>query len=177
MEVKTEINIEKAVKHLSWRLSQTKINPNEKDIEAFNFMIRTINKTHEKAMIQNKCFAKLLIEKILFLTIDGKYSLKQAIKIVEEILEAPINEWSNKFVKSVPLIKFSQVFEKKYIEIGLTDDDRKDAFKIIEANKIIILQNQKELTSILTEEYSEKDFIKFFNRLVFELTQKYQNRE
>lgn len=175
MEVKTEMNIEKAVKHLSWRLSQQKIIPNEKDVESFNFMIRTINKNHELAVMRDKCFAKLLIEKLLFLTMDGKFTMKQAVNIIEEILETPVYSWAKKFVNEVPLIRFSQVFEKKYVEIGLTDDDRLNASKVLEANKLIISQNQKELSAALTEKYSESEFIKFFNRLVFELINKYQN--
>ena len=175
MEVKTEMNIEKAVKHLSWRLSQSKIVPNEKDVEAFNFMIRTINKNHELAVMRDKCFAKLLVEKLLFLTMDGKFTMKQAVSIIEEILESDINSWAQTFVREVPLIRFSQVFERKYVEVGLSDDDRKNVEKVIEANKLIISQNQKELSAALTEKYSEDDFIKFFNRLVFELINKYQN--
>jgi hypothetical protein len=175
MEVKTEMNIEKAVKHLSWRLSQSKIVPNEKDVEAFNFMIRTINKNHELAVMRDKCFAKLLVEKLLFLTMDGKFSMKQAVNIIEEILETPVYSWAKTFVKEVPSIRFSQVFEKKYIEIGLRDDDRKNVKKVIEAKRLIISKNKKELSAALTEKYSEDDFIKFFNRLVFELINKYQN--
>jgi hypothetical protein len=175
MEVKTEMNIEKAVKHLSWRLSQSKIVPNEKDVEAFNFMIRTINKNHELAVMRDKCFAKLLVEKLLFLTMDGKFSMKQAVNIIEEILETPVYSWAKTFVKEVPSIRFSQVFEKKYIEIGLSDDDRKNVKKVIEAKRLIISKNKKELSDALTEKYSEDDFIKFFNRLVFELINKYQN--
>jgi len=175
MEVKTEMNIEKAVKHLSWRLSQSKIVPNEKDVEAFNFMIRTINKNHELAVMRDKCFAKLLVEKLLFLTMDGKFTMKQAVNIIEEILETPVYSWAKTFVKEVPSIRFSQVFEKKYIEIGLRDDDRKNVKKVIEAKRLIISKNKKELSDALTEKYSEDDFIKFFNRLVFELINKYQN--
>lgn len=175
MEVKTEMNIEKAVKHLSWRLSQQKIIPNDKDVEAFNFMIRTINKNHELAVMRDKCFAKLLVEKLLFLTMDGKFSMKQAVNIIEEILETPVYSWAKTFVKEVPSIRFSQVFEKKYIEIGLSDDDRKNVKKVIEAKRLIISKNKKELSDALTEKYSEDDFIKFFNRLVFELINKYQN--
>lgn len=175
MEVKTEMNIEKAVKHLSWRLSQSKIVPNEKDVEAFNFMIRTINKNHELAVMRDKCFAKLLVEKLLFLTMDGKFTMKQAVNIIEEILETPVYSWAKTFVKEVPSIRFSQVFEKKYIEIGLSDDDKKNVKKVIEAKRLIISKNKKELSDALTEKYSEDDFIKFFNRLVFELINKYQN--
>ena len=164
MEVKTEMNIEKAVKHLSWRLSQSKIVPNEKDVEAFNFMIRTINKNHELAVMRDKCFAKLLVEKLLFLTMDGKFTMKQAVNIIEEILETPVYSWAKTFVKEVPSIRFSQVFEKKYIEIGLSDDDRKNVKKVIEAKRLIISKNKKELSDALTEKYSEDDSLNF-NRL------------
>jgi hypothetical protein len=101
--------------------------------------------------------------------------MKQAVNIIEEILETPVYSWAKTFVNEVPLIRFSQVFEKKYVEVGLSDDDRKNVEKVIEANKLIISQNQKELSAALTEKYSEDDFIKFFNRLVFELINKYQN--
>ena len=134
-----------------------------------------INKNHELAVMRDKCFAKLLVEKLLFLTMDGKFTMKQAVNIIEEILETPVYSWAKTFVKEVPSIRFSQVFEKKYIEIGLSDDDRKNVKKVIEAKRLIISKNKKELSDALTEKYSEDDFIKFFNRLVFELINKYQN--
>ena len=171
------MNIDKAVKHLSWRLSQPKIIPNEKDIEAFNFMIRTLNKNHEQALVKDKCFAKLLIEKLLFLTIDGRFSMQQAVNIIEEILEAPVYLWAKTFVDRVPLIRFSRVFEKKYVDLELTADNKENAIKIIQANKAIVAKNQNELKAALTDKYTEDDFIKFFNRLVFDLTSRYQNQE
>lgn len=177
MEVKTEINIEKAVKHLGWRLSQKKIIPNEKDMESLNFIIRTLNQNHEQAVMRDKCFAKLLIEKLLFLTIGGQRDMKTAVRIVEEILETPIYSWVKTFVFEVPLIRFGQVFEKKYIELELTDDDRKNAIKIMEANQKIMEANQKELTDALFSQYTEEEFSSFFDRLVSELIIKYQNKD
>ena len=177
MEVKTEMNIEMAVKHLGWRLSQNKMNPNQKDIESFNFIVRTLNKNHEEAVMNHKCFAKLLIEKLLFLTIGGQRDLKHAISIIEEILDSSMTSWVEKFIFEVPLIRFGRVFEKKYVEIGLTEDDRKNIIKVFEANKKIIEENSKELSTALLSKYTKEEFAAFFDRLVFELIKKYQNQD
>lgn len=177
MEVKPVMNIERAIKHLSWRLSQNKIIPNEKDIDAFNVVIRTINQGYENALMKDKCFAKLLIERLLYITIDGKMSMKDAVITIEETLNSSVHSWVKKFVSEVPMIKFSQVFEEKMVELNFTEDDISNVSKLIEAKQKIFRENQKEFENALAVKYTEEDFIKLIQRLVFELTTKYQNAD
>lgn len=176
MQTQTEFNIIQAVKHISWRLQNGKINPNDKDREAFNLIVKTLNQNYEKALMEERMFAKLLIEKLLVLTVGSSRTMKSAIEIIEEILENPLSSWADTFKKEVPRIRLMQAFEKEFVLVPKSDQELKDAARVREVKNKIISENQKKLAEAFTSDYTDSEFNSFIKKLVFDLKIKYQDK-
>ncbi len=170
------MEINQAVKHLTWRLQQNRINPNEKDIEAFNCILNTLNKNYDESLIQDVLFAKLLIERLMLLTMDGKRSMQNAIGVMKESLETPLLSWLKYFQSQVPMIRLMRAFEVEFIKLELGPDDMKNALKVREAKLKLISENQKKLVDEFTKPYTEEELHSFIKRLVFELKKEFQNK-
>lgn len=165
-----------AVKHISWRLQNSKINPNDKDREAFNLIVKTLNQNYENALMEDMLLAKLLVEKLLMLTAGTGRTMKSALEIVEEILECPMESFSEKFRKEVPRIRLMRAFEKEFALVPRSETDGKNAEEIRKVKNQIISQNQKNLAEEFASEYTEKEFASFLKKLVFDLKKKYQDK-
>jgi len=176
MQTQTEFNIVQAVKHISWRLQNGKINPNDKDRQAFNLIVKTLNQNYETALMEESLFAKLLIEKLLMLTIGSSRTMKTAIEIIEEILECPLSVWADNFKKEVPRIRLMQAFDKEFVLLPKTDQEFKDAVKIREVKNMIISKNHQKLKEAFASEYTDSEFNSFIKKLVFDLKIKYQDK-
>lgn len=172
----SELNIIQAVKHLSWRLQNSKINPNDKDREAFNLIVKTLNQNYEDALMEDKLFAKLLIEKLIMLTAGTSRTMKSALESVEELLECPLEVWGEKFKKEVPRIRLMRAFEKQYVLVPKSDNEFKNAANVREAKNKIMVDNQKQLIEEFKSEYTDAEFKSFIKKLVYDLKKEYQNK-
>ncbi len=179
MEVATTMTIEQAVKHLSWRLKPAegkKIYPNDKDVQAFNLVVQTLNQNYDQSLVQDAMFAKLLIEKLLMLTMDGKRTMRQAIGSVEQILDVSISDWASEFQRQVPMIRLMVALEKKHIKLHKTANRIKDVAAVVKANNLLMDEHAKELNAEFLKPYSIDEFNAFFKLLIFELKAKFQDK-
>lgn len=171
-----ELNIIQAVKHLSWRLQNNKINPNDKDREAFNLIVKTLNQNYDQSLMDDILFAKLLIEKIMMLTAGTGRTMKSAISVVEEVLDCPLESFRETFKKEVPKIRLMQAFDKHFVLVNSSEDEFKNAANIRNAKNQLMESNKKELQEEFLSEYSDEEFNSFIKKLVFDLKNKYQNK-
>jgi len=176
MQTQTEFNIIQAVKHISWRLQNSKINPNDKDREAFNLIVKTLNQNYENAIMEDKLFAKLLIEKLLMLTSGTERTMKSALEVIDEILELPLKNFSEKFRKEVPRIRLMRAFDKEFVLVPRSEIVSKNAEQIREVKNKLIAQNQKNLVEEFLSDYTDAEFNSFIKKLVFDLKKKYQDK-
>lgn len=179
MIIEKQLNITQAVKHLTWRLHPEqgkKIIPNEKDVEAFNLILQTLNSQYEQGLIQDILFAKMLCDKLLMLTIPGDRTMKSAIEVVEEILSRSMDGWSKAFQDNIPLIKLSKAFEDEFIRFRDSGNLAKDAASVREAKLKLIAQNQNKLRDLLTKPYTHEEFTGFITQLVHKLKIEHQNK-
>lgn len=176
MEIQTEMTINRAVKHLSWRLQQPKLIPNDKDIEAFNFILSSLEFKYETALIEDDLLIKLLIERLLLLTIHGKRSMADAIEVIKETLRKSVSSWLTIFREEVPLIRFSRALEQDFIKLSLSDDDLKDSKLVIKAKNKLMTNNQKKYAEKLTTPYTEAELQSFIAQLLFDLRTEFQNK-
>lgn len=177
MKIETKLNINTAMKHLFWRFNQSKIILNDRDREAFNLIVRELNLNYETALMENKILAKLLLEKILMLTLSGERSMKDAIRIIDEIIDAPLSSFRESFKRQVPLIRLSRAFEEEFIRFNRDIDDKVNCVAICKAVNLLSLEQKKRLESEFMKPYTDEEFIFFIKRLVFDTIKKHQNKE
>lgn len=173
--IEKEMNIIQAVNHLTWRLGQQKMIPNQKDKEAFNLILTTLNQNYELSIEDDRLFSKLLIEKLMFLTMSGERTMKDAIRIIKEILSTPIHQHSETFKKMVPRIRLIRAFENCFINVKNSESEIKNSVKVSEAKNILMAENKKHLSEEFTKEYNDEEFKAFIQKLVFDLKTEFQN--
>jgi hypothetical protein len=174
MKIEQEMNISTAVHHFSWRLKQPKMIPSQRDREAFNCIVNTLNQHYEKAQMEDVLLAKLLIEKLMMLTIGGQRSMKSAIDVIKEILSASLSAWAKTFAGQVPLIRLKNVFDEEYIKVPRTSDAIKDAVNVVKA-KHHLYKSYNEKLYEAAQPYTIEEFEGFIKKLIFDLKKEYQN--
>jgi len=174
MKIEQEMTIERAVKHFSWRLKQPKMIPNQKDEAAFNCIIHTLNQNYDYAVIEHALFTKLLIEKLMMLTIGGQRPLKSAIDIIkEDILSKSLSAWARAFANQVPLIRLKNVFDEEYVRVPRTGNAIKDAVNVVKA-KQHLYQSYNEKLYEAAQPYTIEEFEGFIKKLIFDLQGEYK---
>lgn len=179
MQIEEQMNIERAIKHFSWRLKQSKMIPNQKDEDAFNCIINTLNQNYEKAQMEDVLFAKLLIERLMMLTVGGQRSMKSAIDVIKEILSSSLLGWAKTFSDEVPMIRLKNVFDEEFIRLSLTDNEKKNCVEVFKAKQKLFNYNNEKLTAELKEAvkpYTIEEFNSFIKKLIFDLKKEYQNK-
>jgi len=98
------MTIKKAIEHIGWKLSNT-WQPTEKDIEAYNEIVKNYEKQKEKTYIDNQLFGKIYIS--FFGELLKYYNCtvfdKEPQKALHQILDTPIETIIQKFLDKANL--------------------------------------------------------------------------
>lgn len=171
------MNIEQSLKHFKWRLSQDKIIPNDKDIDAFNQMVTYVTLSEQKALDNNRLFTKLLTYILTFNSKHYGHNVKKVLDDIELCLNKSV--WQNilNFKINIPQCNLSQLW-KKHDDIYLTVSDPptvEDIKKIEQAHKKQFQLFADDLKKSLETEYTQEQLLAFITKKVTEFTIKYQN--
>jgi hypothetical protein len=167
------MTVENSVKHIHWRLdSLTRSKLTDRDVDSLNTIIKYVKFQDQTAQMENRLFAKLFVDKFMFLAMDGKRSANGCIEEIERILKLPMWEVMQQFRKKVPYFKLERILE------GFNPISEEDTFNMSKYRERALKVAQtmdKELVECLKTEYTEEQAIGFINHEVNRLATKYQN--
>lgn len=150
------MKIEKALEHQKWRLQNGK--PTERDIEAYNSILRW-KKTQEKRNTkQNENFAKLWVHQLILLSDTKMYSGERCIQVIDEILRKPVYEWVVLLKEKLSIMRFKAVLSDNGVNIP------KDVFndtQLTLAMSNALKGRERLLAKVLKQEVSLKNTIIF----------------
>lgn len=162
------MTIKESLQRIHWRTSSgNAYKPNEKDIEAVNFLVEWVSKEKEKTLQQNQLFAKLYIiyfGELLLHYRDVEFAQKQ----INDMLSKSTNEhvfWFRQFFNEIEFSKIhtSLGLSKKHPAL-LSDIENEKEKQIIEENQKLLLENinkwdedkiRKSLENQITEAYQK----------------------
>jgi hypothetical protein len=160
------MKVEKALEHLKWKYNNH-WNPNSKDIEAFNSIIKFKELQEQKNLTQNEPLAKFWIHQMILLSRTKLYDGARSIQVINEILSKSVYEWCLILKEEIPMMRFNRVGLDKY---PLDDKDDLNVSKIQNRNKNIINEFETELTKELKYEISDENIIKFVQKEINKIT-------
>lgn len=142
------MDIIQAVNRIGWRFGGNgNKNPfpvNEKDLEAFNAIIKVVKEHQDQQFQQNQLFAKLYI--FVYMRFISKMEATvmhtEPRKAMHKILERPIERWIEDFKNEMNDSEMYEALKQSNIEIKhpltLTDEEKKQ-------NSINVSQNKETL--------------------------------
>lgn len=164
---------EQALNYLSWECKKDnnikKLTP--KKLEAVNSLIDFYKIQNQKAVSDNKLFAKLFIEKFIYICETRHATSKSALQEIERILSMSVYEMVLKLKERLPMFKFNSIGAE---EIPFDTSKFDNLSYIRERNLKIIDKHTKELKEALKTSYTEDEAIMFIESQVNRLLTKYK---
>lgn len=167
------MNIEKALQHLEWKFRNT-WKPTVKDIDAFNSVIQWKELQEQRTLNRNESLAKLWIEKMLLLNRTNMYSGERSIQVIDEILSKSVYECCLVLKNEIPMMRFNSVLSKYGAEYYNNNLDALNRTTREEANSKVIAEHETELTEALKYEISEDNIIKFVQKEINRIINKFE---
>ena len=162
----------KALDYLSWECKELhkkgKLTP--KKLEAVNSLISFYQVQNQKAVTDNELFAKLFIEKLMFICETKHATSEKALYEIERILSTDVYEMVLKFKDKIPFFKFNSIGQDTE---PLDEAMLGNLTYIRERNNKIIDNHTKELKEALKTSYTEEQAIKFIETQINRLLTKY----
>jgi hypothetical protein len=156
------MDITKALEHFEWKL-KNHWKPTQKDVDAYNQIIK-FKDFHEGINLQqNELLAKLWIEKLIMLNRTKLYTTQRSIEEIDKILSTSLYDMILILQNEIPLMRFNSVGIDKY---PLYEKDVLNRTKTIERNKKIVDEFETELTEALKFDIKEADLVKFIERQI-----------
>ena len=140
------MNINRALEHFKWKF-ENKWKPTEKDIEAYNSILKYKEHNESYNLCQNELLAKLWIHQLILLSNTQMYDGEQCIRTIDEILEKSVYHWCLELKDKLPIMRFNA--------ISKTGTD-------------------EELIKVLQFTISEEDTIKFVEKHITRIINKYE---
>lgn len=164
---------EQALDYLSWESKEAhknkKLTP--KKLKAVNTLIDFYKSQNQKAVRDNDLFAKLFIEKFMFICQTRHATAESAMQEIERILSMSVYEMVLKLKENLPMFKFNAIGQDtEPLDVSKFDDYS----YILERNDKIIGKHTKELKEALKTTYTEEQAIRFINTQVNRLLTKYR---
>jgi len=163
---------EQALDYLTWESKEAHKNKRltPKKLEAVNTLIDFYDIQNQKAVTNNELFAKLFIEKFMYICETKHATSEKALFEIERILQMSVYEMVLKLKDKIPFFKFNS--------IGADTEPLDEAMLtnltyIRERNNKIIDKHTKELKEALKTSYTEEQAIKFIELQVNRLLTKY----
>ncbi len=163
----------KALDYLTWECKELnkkqKLTP--KKLEAVNSLIAFYTTQNQKAVTNNELFAKLFIEKLMYICETKHVTSETALYEIERILSMSVYEMVLKFKDKIPFFKFNSIGAdtEPFDEAMITN-----LTYIRERNNRIIDKHTKELKEALKTSYTEEQAIRFIEAQVNRLLTKYR---
>lgn len=164
------MNIEKALEHFEWKF-KNHWRPTEKDIEAFNSIIEYKEIQQSKNMFENENLAKLWIHQLMLLNKTKMYSAERSIQVIDEILDKSVYEWCIILKENINLMRFNTLLKEIDSDVSNKKDSSLEVFKTIDN---IRDEKQKEMIKALYSEVSEENIIKFVEKHINRIINKYE---
>ena len=89
------MTIEKAMQRIGWRLSGKPFQPNQNDIDAYNFIVEFVEQKQKQQIIDNQLFGKLYI--YLF----GEFVNYYKATVIDDIPQKQLNKLLSKDLKQI----------------------------------------------------------------------------
>jgi hypothetical protein len=164
------MNINKALEHFKFKF-QNSWKPTPRDIEAYNAIVEFKTLQETKNLSEHETLAKLWIHQMVLLSRTKLYSGERSIQVIDEILNKSVYDWCVILQNEIPLMRFQSIGNIKY---QLTEESVLNRTKLRERDKNIIDNHSKELRDALVYEISEDDIIKFVERQITRIINKYE---
>jgi hypothetical protein len=163
------MNIDKALDHFKFKLKNV-WNPTEADVDAINSIMDYVEIQQSKSMSENESLAKLWMHQMILLNTCNLYSAERSIQVIDEILDKSVYEWCLRLRNEIGVMRFNA--------LSLQSDSRvsKDILSRSYTQKIIsdiINKKETELLKELQTEISEDKIIKFVEKQVNRIINKY----
>jgi hypothetical protein len=164
------MNINKALEHFKFKFERS-WKPTPTDIEAYNAIIDYKSTQESVNLEENNLLAKLWIEKLIMLSRCNMYSGERAIQVIDEILKKPLYDICITLKEEMAMMRFNAVGSDKY---PLEQIDILNRTKTLQRNKEIVYNYETELTKALITEIDEDAIIKFVERQINRIINKYE---
>lgn len=164
------MNINKSLEHFKWKFENS-WKPTEKDVEAFNSIIAYKEMQESYNLQHNESLAKLWIHQMMLLARTKNYNGERCVQVIDEILNISVYDWCLMLKEEIPMMRFNSVGNFKY---PLSHEDEFNMTKIQERNAKIIDEFEDELIAALKYEISEENIIKFVERNITRIINKYE---
>lgn len=165
-------NINQALKDLKWSLeNKWSDKVSKRDIETFNSILSYVDMQNSIKMNKNESLAKLWIHQIMLLNNTMSYSAERSIQVIDEILDKSVYEWCLKMHSQANIMAFNSVLGKdntNTLEYILKPLDMRK----IDSNKLS--KKEKECWEALTKEIKEENIIKFVEKEINRIIDKYE---
>ena len=164
------MDIDKAIDRFNWRFKNT-WKPNVKDIEAINSIMDYVELQRNKSLSENESLAKLWIHQLMLLNSTQLYSAERSIQVIDEILDKSVYDWCKDLQSNISIMRFNTLSLKINSEISKNILNRSNVIKSAEE---IVDKNEKELLKELQSEVFEENIIKFVEKHINRIINKYE---
>jgi len=164
------MTITQAVNRIVFRMKQHRTN--QLDQEALDCLVDYINIQDEAAYMENLLFAKLFVERFMFLSATGKYTASDVLSIISETLSMPMYQIVEQMSSEVPFYKFEHTLSKFKRP---TDPFNLDAIR--KENHRLSKEHKTELTKALRTKYTIEQATAFLKNQVGILSNKFNRKE
>lgn len=141
------MNINKALEHFEWKLKNS-WKPTKKDVEAYNSIVDYKEIQESINLSRNENLAKLWIHQMILLSNTDSYTGERCIQVIDEILDKSVYHWCLEMKEQLPMMQFRAL--------------RK------------LNSSDKELSKTLCLEVSEDNIIKFVEKQITRIINKYE---
>lgn len=163
------MKIENAFNRLSWRLSNGKFEPNQKDVDALKFLAEWVNRQKQESLQQHTIFAKMYVYCFMH-ELEFYKDLDFAQKKMHEILQQPAQHHYQVFLRRLNNLEL----EKFRKSIGLSSDHPLAVSDDTRGkDNEIISKHQEQLKKFVIGAWSEEAVTKAMNNQVTEAINKY----
>ena len=139
------MNIEKALEHFEWKFKNT-WKPTKRDVEAYNSIVEWKELQEGYNLSQNESLAKLWIHQMMLLSQTDSYTGERCVQVIDEILDKSVYHWCLELKKQLPVMKFNALTKQ-----GASDEELTEALKFEITEENIIKFVQKEITRVLNK--------------------------
>lgn len=173
------MNLLQAIKRLSYTVGNSN-KCNDTDIDALNVIIEWVNKEKEESVNANRYFGKIVISYYIELLHYHRWDNFIVEKVIQEILEQPIDNWVFKFkqnmntkawLDSAATVGIIDDYEEMINNNGITDERKK---QIMDNNKKVMREN-KDLLIKSINPWTDDEIKSKINHFISELLNKYGN--
>lgn len=158
------MNIDKALEHFKWKLVETDKNgkpiklkssfkPTKTDLEAYNSILDYKETNERYAVMDNESLAKLWMHQLILLSETNSYTGERCIQVIDEILSKSTYDWCVTLQKSISMMRFNAILKESN---GIT------------------LDNEDRLKEALIHKPKEEDVIKFVNKQINRVINKFE---